>query len=59
MDTSSSPDLGTPDASDAGRGRPDVPPDEHPDVLFPDTLAPRAYEEGRPQADEGDHVARD
>jgi len=59
MDTSSSPDLGTPDASDVDRGRPDVPPDEHPDVLFPDTLAPRAYEEGRPHVAEGDNVLRD
>jgi hypothetical protein len=58
METSPSPDVGTTDASDVGRGRPDVPPDERPDVLFPDTLAPRAYKEGRPPVDEGDHVPR-
>jgi hypothetical protein len=56
MDTSPSPDLSTPDASDFDGGRPDVPPDERPDVLFPDTLAPRAYEEGLPRADEADAI---
>lgn len=54
MDTSTPSDPSTPDHSEFDRGQPDVPPDETADVLFPDTLAPRAYQEALPGADEGD-----
>jgi hypothetical protein len=54
MDTSTPRDHSTPDPSEFDGGQPDVPADETADVLFPDTLAPRAYQEALPPGDEGD-----
>ncbi len=56
MDTSTPRDPSTPDPSEFDGGQPEVPSDERPDVLFPDTLAPRAYQDALPSADEGDVI---